>query len=220
VSPEKRGRSEFTSAPLCSSNFAVGSLRAGNQEVGLDRLPGIGAPSGTLRSVARPGGALLYRDCGNKQGDSVLAMLDHPQRVLAIRPWPSCERAILQQEQLAFRTLMRAGSPAFWLGATAPTSRRRPPTLRTWSATSPCSRRWGRQAGDGRLTGRQSGHRAQHVGDVEAGHARTSHVMVRAALKGLRRRRGAAQRQAALLRFGATLDPHTKGFALTALLGA
>jgi integrase len=44
--------------------------------------------------------------------------------------------------------------------------------------------------------------------------------MVRAALKGLRRRRGAAQRQAAPLRFGATLDPHTKGFTLTALLGA
>jgi hypothetical protein len=40
------------------------------------------------------------------------------------------------------------------------------------------------------------------------------------ALKGLRRRRVAAQRQAAPLRFGATLDPHTKGFTLTALLGA
>jgi hypothetical protein len=35
-----------------------------------------------------------------------------------------------------------------------------------------------------------------------------------------RRRRGAAQRQAAPLRFGTTLDPHTKGFTLTALLGA
>ena len=54
----------------------------------------------------------------------------------------------------------------------------------------------------------------------ERGHAPTSHVMVRAALKGLRRRRGAAQRQAAPLRFGASLDPHTKGFTLTALLGA
>jgi hypothetical protein len=54
----------------------------------------------------------------------------------------------------------------------------------------------------------------------ERGHAPTSHVMVRAALKGMRRRRGAAQRQAAPLRFGASLDPHTKGFTLTALLGA
>jgi hypothetical protein len=43
--------------------------------------------------------------------------------------------------------------------------------------------------------------------------------MVRPALKGLRWRRSAAQRQAAQLRFGATLDPHTKGFTLTALLG-
>jgi len=57
-------------------------------------------------------------------------------------------------------------------------------------------------------------------GMQERGHAPTSHVMVRAALKGLRRRRGAAQRQAAPLRFGASLDPHTKGFTLTALLGA
>jgi hypothetical protein len=37
----------------------------------------------------------------------------------------------------------------------------------------------------------------------ERGHAPTSHVMVRAALKGLRRCRGAAQRRAAPLRFGA-----------------
>jgi hypothetical protein len=44
--------------------------------------------------------------------------------------------------------------------------------------------------------------------------------MVRAALKGLRRRRGATKRQAAPLRFATTLDPHAKGFALTALLGA
>jgi hypothetical protein len=54
----------------------------------------------------------------------------------------------------------------------------------------------------------------------ERGHAPTSHIMVRAALKGLRRRRGAGQRQAAPLRFGATFDPHTKGFTLTVLLGA
>lgn len=48
----------------------------------------------------------------------------------------------------------------------------------------------------------------------------TGHAMVRAALKGLRRRRGTAQRQAAPLRFGSSLDPHTKGFTLTALLRA
>jgi hypothetical protein len=57
----------------------------------------------------------------------------------------------------------------------------------------------------------------------ERGHAPTSHVMsalCSAALKRLRRRRGAAKRQATPLRFGATLDPHTKGFTLTALLGA
>lgn len=48
----------------------------------------------------------------------------------------------------------------------------------------------------------------------------TSHPMVRAALKGVRRRRGSAQRQATPLRFGAALDPHTRGFTLTALLGA
>ncbi|MEG8026218.1 hypothetical protein QP162_20940 [Sphingomonas aurantiaca] len=45
----------------------------------------------------------------------------------------------------------------------------------------------------------------------EKGHAPSSHVMVRAALKGLRRRRGAAQRQAAPLRFGASLRPPYQG---------
>jgi len=48
----------------------------------------------------------------------------------------------------------------------------------------------------------------------------TSHAMVRAALKGVRRRRGAAQQQAAPLRLGTVLDPHARGFTLSALLAA
>ncbi|MBV2149963.1 tyrosine-type recombinase/integrase [Sphingobium sp. AS12] len=51
--------------------------------------------------------------------------------------------------------------------------------------------------------------------------APTDAPMVRAALKAIRRRRGALQRQAAPLRLGKALDPHAaKGFTLAALLDA
>src|SRR3546814_18934395 len=51
--------------------------------------------------------------------------------------------------------------------------------------------------------------------------APTDAPMVRAALKAVRRRRGALQRQAAPLRLGKALDSHvTKGFTLAALLDA
>ena len=59
------------------------------------------------------------------------------------------------------------------------------------------------------------------LGLVEADVAPTDAPMVRAALKAVRRRRGALQRQAAPLRFGKALDPHVKkGFTLSALLDA
>jgi integrase len=51
--------------------------------------------------------------------------------------------------------------------------------------------------------------------------APTDAPMVRAALKAVRRRKGALQRQAAPLRLGKALDPHAaKGFTLAALLDA
>ena len=57
-------------------------------------------------------------------------------------------------------------------------------------------------------------------GLTEGAQSSTSHAMVRSALKAVRRRRGAAQSQAAPLRFGAALDPHSKGFTLSGLLAA
>jgi len=59
------------------------------------------------------------------------------------------------------------------------------------------------------------------VGLIEGDVAPTDAPMVRAALKAVRRRRGALQRQAAPLRLGKALDAQvTKGFTLAALLGA
>ncbi|MET0373349.1 MAG: hypothetical protein ABW128_03710 [Rhizorhabdus sp.] len=55
---------------------------------------------------------------------------------------------------------------------------------------------------------------------LTAGALPTSHTMVRAALKGVRRRRGAAQRQAAPLRLWTVLDLQVRGFTLTTLLAA
>lgn len=62
-------------------------------------------------------------------------------------------------------------------------------------------------------------HRLLGLGDGNA--LPTNAPMVRAALKGVRRRKGAAQRQAAPLRLGQELDPLVgKGFTLAALLAA
>jgi integrase len=62
-------------------------------------------------------------------------------------------------------------------------------------------------------------HRLLGLGDGNA--LPTNAPMVRAALKGVRRRKGAAQRQAAPLRLGQELDPLAdKGFTLGALLAA
>ncbi len=59
------------------------------------------------------------------------------------------------------------------------------------------------------------------LGLVEGDVAPTDAPMVRDALKAVRRRRGASQRQAAPLRLGRALDSHvTKGFTLAALLDA
>lgn len=61
-------------------------------------------------------------------------------------------------------------------------------------------------------------HRLVGLGD---GAMPTNAPMVRAALKAVRRRKGARQRQAAPLRLGKVLDPNvSKGFTLTALLDA
>ncbi len=110
--------------------------------------------------------------------------------------------------------------PAICVGVRTSVSPRCPPSPKTWSATLPCSRRGAPKPATvaRRVASLATAHGLS--GLQERGHSPTSHVMVRAALKGLRRRRGAAQRQAAPLRFGASLDPHTKGFTLTALLGA
>ncbi|WP_413062576.1 integrase (plasmid) [Sphingomonas carotinifaciens] len=70
-----------------------------------------------------------------------------------------------------------------------------------------------------RLASLATAHRLMGLAD----HAElpTRHAMVRAALKGVRRRKGAAPRQAAPLRFGAALDPHAgKGVTLSAMLTA
>jgi site-specific recombinase XerC len=63
---------------------------------------------------------------------------------------------------------------------------------------------------------------ANRLAGLDDGHAQpTNTPMVRAALKAVRRRKGAHQRQAAPLRLGSALDPTvSKGFTLAALLDA